>query len=486
MNYFNQSLASLHEALATGAFTSEQLMQQSLDNIKTTDKTIKAFLRMNDKALEQAKAIDEKGIADDQPLAGIPIAIKDNILTKGLLTTAASKILNNFVPIFNATVIEKLQQAGMIVIGKTNLDEFAMGSSTETSAYQMTHNAWNYDKVPGGSSGGSAAAVASGQVIAALGSDTGGSIRQPSAFNGVVGFKPTYGRISRWGLITFSSSLDEIGVITRSVLDNAKIMNVLAGQDEKDPTTVVNDTDFIQNLDGDISGMKIALPCEFMGEGVDPQVRETIMAAADTFRSLGATVEEVGLPYSKYAVPTYYIVASSEASSNLQRYDGIRYGFRAPDAKTLEDVYVKSRTEGFGEEVKRRIMLGTFSLSAGYYDAYFKKAAQVRALITKDFMDVFKDYDLIMAPTTPTPAFNIGEKVTDPVTMYMNDVLTISANLAGVPAASIPAGFNDEGLPIGMQLIGKHFDENTVYRAGYAFEQATDFHNQVPTVGGEA
>lgn len=483
MNYLNKNLSDIHELLISKKITSKELIQQTIKNIELNDKTLNAFLRVNDLAKDEANEIDRNVLNDkSKQLAGIPVAIKDNIITKNILTTAASKILSNFVPIYDATVIQKLKDAGMIIIGKTNLDEFAMGSSTETSYYKITHNAWNYNKVPGGSSGGSAVAVASGEVPVALGSDTGGSIRQPAAFNGVVGFKPTYGRISRWGLIAFSSSLDEIGILTRTVLDNAKMLNVLAGLDEKDPTTVKNDVDFTNNLDGNIKGMKIALPREFMSDGVDNEVKDKILDAAKIFRKLGATVDEVSLPYSKYAVSTYYIIACSEASSNFQRYDGIRYGYRSPNAKTLDEVYTKSRTEGFGDEVKRRIMLGTFALSSGYYDAYFKKAAKVRYLISKDFVDVFKNYDLVMSPTTPTTAFNIGEKVTDPVQMYMNDMLTISANLAGLPSASIPAGFSNDNLPIGMQLIGKRFDENTIYRAGYAFEQATDFYKQVPKV----
>lgn len=480
VDYFKTNIDQLHQQLVAGEITSEQLVTETLKGMDATDPEVAAFLARNDHAIDDAKKIDQAGIKADQPLAGMPIAIKDNIVTKDLTTTASSKMLENFVPIYNATVMDKLAAAGAINVGKTNLDEFAMGSSTETSALKTTKNAWNHTKVPGGSSGGSAAAVASGQVPVALGSDTGGSIRQPAAFNGIFGFKPTYGRVSRWGLIAFSSSLDAIGTLSRSVRDSVPVMNTIIGQDDRDSTTVDRPAeDLGAKIGQSMAGMKIALPKEYLGEGVDAAVADQIKAAAEQFKAMGATVEEVSLPHTKYAVPAYYIIASSEASSNLQRFDGIRYGFRAKDVKTLDDVYVRSRSEGFGAEVKRRIMLGTFSLSAGFYDAYFKKAGQIRTLITQDFETVFKDYDLIMAPTTPTPAFKIGDKVTDPVVMYMNDILTISVNLAGLPAASVPAGFVD-GMPVGMQLIGKHFDEATIYQAAAAFEDANDYLAQIP------
>ncbi|MFD1431498.1 Asp-tRNA(Asn)/Glu-tRNA(Gln) amidotransferase subunit GatA [Lacticaseibacillus yichunensis] len=479
MDFFKNDLSALHDQLASGELTASTLTDETLAAIHAHD-DVDAFLALNDDAAKaQAKALDEAGTFAS-PLAGLPIAIKDNIVTKGLTTTASSKILGNFVPPYDATVIEKLNAAGAINVGKTNLDEFAMGSSTENSAFKVTKNAWDHTKVPGGSSGGSAAAVASGLVPAALGSDTGGSIRQPAAFNGIFGFKPTYGRVSRWGLIAFSSSLDQIGTLTRTVKDSALVLNVIAGHDDKDATTAEQPVpDFTAKIGQSIKGMKIALPTEYLGEGVDPQVADQIRKAADQLRSLGATVDEVSLPHTKYAVPTYYIIASSEASSNLQRFDGIRYGFRAEDVKNLKDVYVRSRSEGFGPEVKRRIMLGTFSLSAGFYDAYFKKAAQVRTLITNDFAKVFENYDLIIGPTTPTTAFTIGEKVTDPLTMYMNDILTIPANLAGLPAASVPAGFVD-GMPVGLHMIGKHFDEQTIYQVAAAFEAANDYVAQIP------
>lgn len=488
MNYFDKDLTSLHEDLVNKKISATDLTKATFDNIDTTDADVAAFLNLNkEAALKKAAELDEKGIDADNILAGIPVAIKDNIVTKGLTTTAASKMLENFKPIYDATATKKVNESGMINVGKTNMDEFAMGGSTENSAFKTTKNAWDYTRVPGGSSGGSAAAVASGQVVAALGSDTGGSIRQPASFNGVVGMKPTYGRVSRWGLIAFGSSLDEIGPITRTVKDNALILSAIAGHDDHDLTTSTNEVpDFAAglNTDTNVKGMKIGLPKEFLGEGVDKDVQDAILAAADKYRELGATVDEVSLPHNKYGVAAYYIISSSEASSNLQRFDGIRYGYRADDTKSLEDVYVKSRSEGFGDEVKRRIMLGTFSLSAGFYDAYFKKAAQVRTLIINDFQKVLKDYDFIMGPVATTPAYKIGEDVDDPMTMYMNDILTIPVNLAGLPGMSIPAGFSN-GLPIGMQLIGRPFDETTLYKAAYTFEQATDFHKQTPNAGGK-
>ncbi|QMU07250.1 Asp-tRNA(Asn)/Glu-tRNA(Gln) amidotransferase subunit GatA [Levilactobacillus suantsaii] len=488
MNYFKSDLASLHADLVAKKISSKELTQATFDNIKATDPKISAFLHLNeDQALAQAEKIDQAGISDDQPLAGIPLAFKDNLVTKDEPTTAGSKILENFKPVYDATVVQKLNAAKMVAVGKTNLDEFAMGGSTENSAFKTTKNAWDQTKVPGGSSGGSAAAVASGMVPAALGSDTGGSIRQPAAFNGVVGMKPTYGRVSRWGLIAFGSSLDEIGTMTRGVKDNATMLSAIAGHDAHDLTT---STQPVPNFAADLTaatnvkGLRIGLPKEFLAEGVNDDVKQAILAAADTYQKLGATVDEVSLPHNKYGVAAYYIISSSEASSNLQRFDGIRYGYRANDVKSLDDVYVKSRSEGFGPEVKRRIMLGTFSLSAGFYDAYFLKAAKVRTVILNDFKAILKDHDFILGPVAPTTAYNIGSEVTDPMTMYMNDILTIPVNLAGLPGLSLPAGFS-QGLPIGMQLIGRPFDESTLYKAGYVFEQNTEFHNQIPTLGGQ-
>ncbi len=485
MNYFDQDLTSLHADLVAKKISAVALAKATFENLREVDPQLGAFLNLNEEAaLKRAAEIDAKGINPDNIMAGIPVAVKDNIVTKGLTTTAASKMLEHFVPVYDATVVEKMEANDAVIIGKNNMDEFAMGGSTENSAFKVTRNPWDVSRVPGGSSGGSAVAVASGQVPVAFGSDTGGSIRQPSSFNGVVGMKPTYGRVSRWGLIAFASSLDQIGPMTRTVKDNAAALNMIAGYDQHDGTSSKREVpDFTAGLDGNIKGMKIGLPKEYMDEGIDPKVREVINNAVKKFEELGATVEEVSLPNSRYGVSAYYIIASSEASSNLQRFDGIRYGFRADDVKNLEDVYVRSRSEGFGDEVKRRIMLGTFSLSAGYYDAYFHKAGQVRTMIINDFNKVFEDYDMIMGPVAPTPAFKIGDEISDPITMYMNDVLTIPVNLAGLPGMSVPAGFAD-GLPVGLQLIGKAFDESTLYKAGYAFEQATDVHKQTPKVGG--
>ena len=487
MDYLKNDLTSLHQMLVNKELSASELMQATFDGIAKREPQIDAFLTMNkDEALKQAAAIDQRGINADNVLDGIPVGIKDNMVTKGLTTTAASKMLENFNPIYTATAVERLENAGMVVAGKLNLDEFAMGSSTETSAFKKTKNAWDQTKVPGGSSGGPAASVASGELIAALGSDTGGSIRQPAAFNGVVGFKPTYGRVSRYGLIAFSSSLDQIGPMTRNVKDNALTLNAIAGQDKHDFTTSPREvSDFTSKIGKDIKGMHIGVPKEFMDVDLQPEVREAVQNAIKTFESLGATVDEISLPHSLNGIQVYYIVATSEASSNLQRYDGIRYGFRAKDVKNLEDVYVRSRSEGFGDEVKRRIMLGTFSLSSGLYDEFFGKATKVRTLICNEFDNVFKDYDLILGPTTTTAAFGFGEKTDDPIAMYMNDLLTIPMNLAGVPAMSIPGGFTKDGLPVGIHLVAPRFDEETLYQAGYAFEQATDFHNQIPTIGGQ-
>lgn len=481
MKFFDITVTELHQKLVDRELTVTELVSQTLDQIEADQAVLNDFVTINrDEALKQAQAIDEKGVDPDNLWAGIPIAVKDNIVTKGLKTTASSKMLSNFTPIYDATVIERLKANDVIVIGKTNLDEFAMGGSTETSFYGTTRNPWDHTKVPGGSSGGSATTVAAGNSIAALGSDTGGSIRQPASYTGIVGVKPTYGRISRYGLIAFGSSLDQIGPMTRTVKDNAALLNIIAGMDERDLTSSDKKVpDFTAKIGQDIKGMKIALPKEYLGKGINEDVKATIKQAVQTLTDLGATVEEVSLPRSNYGVAAYYIIGSSEASSNLQRFDGIRYGYRADDVKNLEDVYVKSRSEGFGDEVKRRIMLGTYALSAGSYDAFFKKAAQVRTLIIDDFNKVFENYDLIIGPTAPTPAYKIGAEVDDPTTMYMNDVLTIPVNLAGLPAMSLPAGFS-EGMPVGLQMIAKPFDEQTMYQAGDAFEAATNFYQKHP------
>lgn len=487
MTFNNKTIDELHDLLVKKEISAVELTKATLEDIKSREGAVDAFLTITeDAALAQAAALDEKGIDADNVMAGIPLAVKDNISTKGILTTAASKMLYNYEPIFDATSVAQAYAKDMIIVGKTNMDEFAMGGSNENSAFKPTKNAWDQTKVPGGSSGGSAAAVAAGQVRLSLGSDTGGSIRQPAAFNGIVGMKPTYGTVSRFGLIAFGSSLDQIGPFSQTVKENAQLLNVISGHDVKDATSTINEiADFTSKIGQDIKGLKIALPKEYMGEGIDPQVKETILKAAKHLESLGAIIEEVSLPHSKYGVAVYYIIASSEASSNLQRFDGIRYGFRAEDATNLDEIYVKTRSQGFGEEVKRRIMLGTFSLSSGYYDAYFKKAGQVRTLIIQDFEKVFANYDLILGPTAPTVAFGLDTLNHDPVAMYLADLLTIPVNLAGLPGISIPAGFV-EGLPVGLQLIGPKYSEETIYQVAAAFEATTDYHKQQPVIFGGA
>ncbi|MBZ5980735.1 Asp-tRNA(Asn)/Glu-tRNA(Gln) amidotransferase subunit GatA [Leuconostoc gasicomitatum] len=482
INFFDNDLTSLHEKLVNKDISTVDLTQATLENIEKTDSELQAFIRTNsDEALLQAKKIDAQHDFSNI-LSGLPLAFKDNLATQGIETTGASHILEGFKPVYDATVVSKLSTVGAISVGKTNMDEFAMGGSTETSYYKKTANAWDHTKVPGGSSGGSAAAVAGGQIPFALGSDTGGSIRQPAAFNGIVGLKPTYGRVSRWGLFAMASSLDQIGPFTRTVKDNALVLNTIAGFDEKDSTSSKRDVpDFTSKLTGDVKGLKIAVPKEYFGEGIDPKVATTVKAAIAQLEAMGATVDEVSLPHTKYGVAAYYIIMSSEASSNLQRYDGVRYGFRADDVKNLEDLYIKTRSEGFGDEVKRRIMLGTFSLSAGAYDAFFKKAAKIRTLLIEDFNKVFADYDVIVGPTAPTVAYGLGEEIDDPTAMYLADVLTIPVNLAGLPGLSVNAGFVD-GLPVGLQIIGKPFDEATVYQTGYAFEQASRLFEQRPNI----
>ncbi len=483
MTYNDKTIKELHELLVKKEISAVELTKATLADIDARESAIGAFLNITSaEALKAAQAVDGRGVRVDVLTDGIPLAVKDNIVTKDIETTAASKILKTWIPPYNATVVEQLYDKGMIIVGKANMDEFAMGGSGENSVVRPTHNAWDLDKVPGGSSSGSAASVASGQVRLSLGSDTGGSIRQPAAFNGIVGLKPTYGRVSRFGLIAFGSSLDQIGPFSQTVEENAELLQVISGYDAKDSTSSdVDVPDFTSKIGQDIKGLKIALPKEYFGEGIDEKVKVQILAAAKHLESLGAIVEEVSLPHSKYGVAVYYIIASSEASSNLQRFDGIRYGYRADHIENLEDVYVKSRSEGFGEEVKRRIMLGTFSLSAGYYDAYFKKAGQVRTMIIDDFNKVFEKYDLILGPTAPTVAYDLGTQSHNPVAMYLADLLTIPVNLAGLPGISIPAGFAD-GLPVGMQLIGKRYDEVTIYQAAAAFEATTDYHKQQPVI----
>ncbi len=408
--------------------------------------------------------------------AGIPIGIKDNICTKGVKTTCSSKMLENFVSPYNATVMEKVNSENLINLGKLNMDEFAMGASTEYSSFKKTSNPWNLNKVPGGSSGGSAAAVAAGMVPWALGSDTGGSIRQPASFCGVVGLKPTYGLVSRYGLVAFASSLDQIGPITKDVEDVAILLNIIAGHDEKDSTSVnVDKKDYTKCLKNDVKGLKIGVPKEFFGEGINNEVKDNLMQAIEKYKEMGACVEEISLDIANYSLATYYIIACAEASSNLGRFDGIRYGYRTNNYENLKDIYRNSRSEGFGAEVKRRIILGTYVLSSGYYDAYYKKAQKVRTLVKKEFEKAFEKYDILITPTAPTVAFDIGSRSNNPLEMYLADICTVSVNIAGVPAISVPCGVDSQGMPIGMQIIGKHFDEETILNAAYTFEQKVKF-----------
>lgn len=480
MSLFKHTSAEMQELLKNKEVTIADLTAEAFARIDALDGEVGAFLALNKEvATAQAAEMDKVPFEERGPLFGLPIGVKDNIVTEGLETTCASKILEGFNPIYDATVVQKLRDAGMITVGKVNMDEFAMGSANENSSIKPVHNPWNFNHVPGGSSGGSAAAVAAGEVPFTLGSDTGGSIRQPAAYCGVVGMKPTYGRVSRYGLVAFASSLDQIGPITRNVRDNALLLEAISGVDANDSTSAnVEVPDFAAQLTGDIKGLKVAVPKEYLGEGVSAGVKAQVQAAIDKLKELGATVDEVSLPHSKYALAAYYILSSSEASSNLSRFDGIRYGFRA-EADNLEDLYLQTRAQGFGDEVKRRIMLGTYSLSAGTYDAYYKKAQQVRTLIKQDFDEVFKSYDVIVGPTTPTTAFKLGENIENPMTVYANDILTVPINLAGVPAISIPCGF-DGDLPVGLQIIGNYFEEGTVYRVADAFERVTDFHTKTP------
>ncbi|MFZ3591163.1 Asp-tRNA(Asn)/Glu-tRNA(Gln) amidotransferase subunit GatA [Bacillus sp. DJP31] len=485
MSLFDHKISELHSKLHKKEITITDLVDESYKRIHAVDDTIKAFLTLDEEnARSLAKDMDNQlGNKNEFGLLfGLPIGVKDNIVTKNLRTTCGSKILANFDPIYDATVVEKLKLAEAITIGKLNMDEFAMGSSNENSGFFPVRNPWNTDYVPGGSSGGSVASVAAGEVLFSLGSDTGGSIRQPASYCGVVGLKPTYGRVSRYGLVAFASSLDQIGPITRNVEDNAYLLQAISGLDPMDSTSAnVEVPDFLSSLTGDVKGLQIAVPKEYLGEGVTDEVRQSVMAALKVLEGLGATWEEVSLPHSKYALATYYLLSSSEASSNLSRFDGVRYGVRSDNAKNLLDLYKQTRSEGFGDEVKRRIMLGTFALSSGYYDAYYIKAQKVRTLIKQDFENVFEKFDVIIGPTTPTTAFKLGEKTDDPMTMYANDILTIPVNLAGVPGISVPCGFSN-GLPLGLQIIGKYFDESTLYRVAHAFEQATDHHKQKPAL----
>lgn len=478
-----RTAGELHTLLANKEISATELTQAFLKRIQTVEPDIKAFVSVvEDKALAQAQKVDEKLSKGETigPLEGIPMALKDNLCTEGIRTTCSSKMLENFIPPYNATVTERLQEAGAIMLGKLNMDEFAMGSSTENSRFFPTRNPWDLDRVPGGSSGGSVASVAADEAVYTLGSDTGGSIRQPAAFCGVVGLKPTYGLVSRYGLISYASSLDQIGPVTKTVADNALVLNAIAGHDAKDSTSVSFDKpDYTKFLTNDIKGLRIGVPKEYFGQGMDPNVEKVIREALRTFEGLGAIVEECSLPNTEYAMPAYYLIAPAEASSNLARYDGVRYGHRAENVDDVISLFSKTRAEGFGSEVKARIMLGTYALSAGYYDAYYVKAQKVRTLIKQDFDRAFGQFDVLLSPTAPTPAFRIGEKSGDPMTMYLSDVCTVPINLAGIPALSIPAGFVD-GLPVGMQLMGKAFDEGTLYRVAHTFEQNTSFHTVKP------
>jgi len=474
------TITQARELLKNKKLSSVQLTEAIFARIDQVEDKVQAFVHLTrEKALQQAKTADARIAAGEEaPLLGIPIALKDLICTQGSRTTCSSKILDQFVSPYNATVTERLNQAGAVVVGKTNMDEFAMGSSNENSHHHPTMNPWDLSRVPGGSSGGSSAAVAAHECVAALGSDTGGSIRQPASFCGVTGLKPTYGRVSRFGLVAFASSLDQIGPLTKTVADSAIMMNVIGGKDPRDSTSAdVPLPDFTKALQKDVKGMKLGIPKEYFTGGINPAVEKAVQEAIRTLESLGMKTVEVSLPHLDYAVATYYIIACAEASTNLSRYDGVKYGYRTEKSDNLVNMYENTREEGFGEEVKRRIILGTFVLSSGYYDAYYLKGQKVRTLIKQDFENALGQCDVIASPVTPYPAFKLGEKLDDPLQMYLADIYTISANLAGIPAMSIPCGFA-EGLPVGLQLMSRHFDEESLITVGHKFQQATDFHAQ--------
>ena len=489
MKLFEQPAHVLHDMLVNKEITSLELTQAVLARIDEVEGDVQAYLTITrEEALAQAKAVDEK-IAKGEEIAfleGIPGAIKDNICTKGIKTTCASKILQKFVPPYDATVMQKLEAQNPVVLGKTNLDEFAMGGSTENSAYHPTCNPWNTDCVPGGSSGGSAAAVAAGTAVWALGSDTGGSIRQPASFCGVVGMKPTYGRVSRYGLVAYASSLDQIGPITKDVTDCAHILNIIAGRDEMDSTSLdVQVPDFTKALVQDVKGLKIGLPKEYFVKGMDPEVEVAVKNGVKELEKLGAEVVEISLPNTDYAISTYYLIAPAEAATNLARYDGVSYGERAEDAADLVEMMTKTRTQYLGEEVKRRIMIGNYALSAGYYDAYYLKALKVRRLVKEDYDKAFKDVDVIICPAAPSVAYKIGEKISNPLEMYLQDACTVPLNLAGLPGISIPCGYNKDKMPIGMQIIGKALDEETILRVAYTYEQSQSYHEDRAQLGGK-
>ena len=473
MNLYELTVHELIEKLDKKEITPEEITKSYIDRINEKEKDVKAFVTLTDKeALEKSKTIDRS----TSKFAGIPIGIKDNICTKGIKTTCSSKMLENFVSPYDATVMDKINAENMISLGKLNMDEFAMGASTEYSYFETTKNPWNLKTVPGGSSGGSAAAVAANMVPWALGSDTGGSVRQPAALCGVVGLKPTYGLVSRYGLVAFASSLDQIGPITKDVEDCANLLNVIAGHDEKDSTSAnTPKKDYTKNLKDGVKGLKIGVPKEFFGEGINEEVRQNLQKTIEMYKQMGAEVEECTLDIADEALAVYYIIACAEASSNLGRFDGIRYGYRTPNFENLNDIFVNSRSEGFGAEVKRRIILGTYVLSSGYYDAYYKKAQKVRTFIKQEFERLFKVYDVLITPTSPTVAYEIGTRSTNPLEMYLADLCTVSVNIAGLPGISIPCGVDKKGLPIGMQIIGKSFDEETILKAAYAAEQKLEF-----------
>ena len=487
MSIHKLSLCELQKKFSAGEVSAAEIVRAYALRIGQVEPKVKAFVtQVTDAASAQAEALDRqlKGWRKTKPLTGMPLAIKDNLCTEGVATTCSSRMLQRFVPPYDATVVAKLREQDYILLGKTNLDEFAMGSSTENSAFGPSRNPWDLHRVPGGSSGGSAAAVAADECVAALGSDTGGSIRQPAAFCGVVGLKPTYGRVSRYGLVAFASSLDQIGPITKDVRDAAFLLNAIAGHDPMDSTSADRPVpDYMKALaKKDLKKVRVGVPREFFAEGLDPDVAEAVTAAIEELKQLGAEIKEIQLPRTDAAVAVYYVLATAEASSNLARFDGVKFGLRAKETKDLLDVYMKTRQEGFGPEVKRRIMLGTYVLSAGYYDAYYGKAQAVRTLVCQDFAAAFKEVDVIVTPATPTPAFKLGEKSEDPLQMYLSDIFTISVNLAGLPAIALPCGLSRGGLPIGMQLIGRAFEEETILRAAHAYEQATQWHVKRPVI----
>lgn len=481
------SIRELHRQLVNKERSAVEITQEALDRITQLEPKLKSFLCVTaDRAMAQAVQVDAQIAAGEEIglLAGIPIAVKDNMCTQGVPTTCASRILENFVPPYDATVVSKLQAAGAVIVGKANMDEFAMGSSTETSAYQVTANPWDLERVPGGSSGGSAAAVASGECVVSLGSDTGGSIRQPASFCGLVGMKPTYGLVSRYGLVAYASSLDQIGPFGRSVEDTAILLKTIAGYDQKDSTSLnVEIPDYAQALKPSLRPkglIRIGVIKETFGAGLDSAVKDAVTKAIEQFQQLGAEIQVVSCPRFRYGLPTYYVIAPSEASANLARYDGVKYGFRSPDSDNLLDMYAKTRSQGFGSEVKRRIAIGTYVLSAGYYDAYYLKAQKVRTLIKEDFEKAFAQVDVLVTPTAPTTAFKAGEKFNDPLSMYLSDLMTIPVNLAGLPALSLPCGFDDQGLPIGIQLIGNVLQESRLFQVAHAYEQSTNWHLHRP------